>query len=648
MSARLMHKLSRCTGALVLLTCIWALWWPVDARTASTGGGDRPNFSVEQLVDQRIPGQFVLSPDRNHVVYTYVGRMFGHPLFPHFGADSNLFLLELDTGTRTRLTTGGDETVYPAFSPDGRFVTYQSRGNIWSVEISTGQTRMLTTHHHADRDAAWSPEGGEIAFASSRWGRPGIYVMAATGERDGLRRVTPEDFRGGRFPVWSPDGDSLLFVSGQPGHAYARGIYRVPAEGGEPQRMTPHDDARNGWPSFSPDGERIAYISDRSGHLNIWDMNRDGTDHRHILTLEQDQDYHDNDYIQTMGLHWSPDGRQLLHFKNDLGNLRLLIVDVATGEFRTFGEADGSHHAVGWRDQETILYVYERFDRPPDLFQKRLGQQSVQMTHSGHAAMRPEHFDRLESVFWESPDGVSVHGYLRRPSWSADNERLPGLIVSHTYNYGQFYNQWNPIFSFIVESGYEMLMVYHRGSSGYGVEFRDLTRGDFGFPQQIDIESGAEYLRSRESVDPERIGILGYSHGGYQAQLALTTRPELFAAGISVFGLGEITGDPHSTGFLWSLGATEAEIPEVYERASPITHVANMRAPLLLIHSDSDPIEPISKIHSFVQEMDRYGKAYEVRIYQNEAHGLRQLDHLVDAYQAVVNFLDRHLKPCDP
>jgi dipeptidyl aminopeptidase/acylaminoacyl peptidase len=292
-----------------------------------------------------------------------------------------------------------------------------------------------------------------------------------------------------------------------------------------------------------------------------------------------------------------------------------------------------------------VVYVYESYTAPPDIYVKPHGGAARRLTHSEHAAFRPGHFDALESVTWKSADGVDVHGFLRRPGAARPGERLPALVVSHTYNVGQFYNQWSPIFSYIVQSGYVMLMVNHRGSNGYGTAFRDLPKGDWGFAQLRDIESGAAFLRARADVDPARVGMLGYSMGGYLTMLALTARPALFAAGVVVFGLGEITGDPErsSPNYVWHLGGTEAQKPDAYRRASPITHVEQMRAPMLILHSDGDPIEPVTKVRNFTQAMDRFGKAYEVRIYANEAHGLRQLDHQLDSFQRVMRFLDVHL-----
>jgi dipeptidyl aminopeptidase/acylaminoacyl peptidase len=605
-----------------------------------------PGFTVEQMVAARSIGQVVMSPDRKSVVHTHVGRYFGHPIIPAYGEDSNLLLRHLETGATVRLTSGSDSTAYPAFSPDGRRVSYERQGDIWTVDIATGATRRLTTNVAPDRSASWSPDGREIAFLSTRWGRPAIYVMSADGERKGLRQITPPGFNA-TLPTWTPDGKYLLFTAAKDTHFYSRGMYRISAAGGgEPERITPADDAKNAWPSFSPDGSRLAYISDRSGYLNIWTMKPDGTDHRQVTRVAEDQDYPDNDYIQTMGLRWSPDGRRLLYFTNQEGNLRLMTVDVASGRTAVVEDRDGAHHPVGWLDDRTVAYVYESYRDIPELYVKPLGGASRRLTQSGYAAFRPAHFERLESVRWKSDDGVEVHGYLRRPAWAKPGDRLPGLVLSHTYNVGQFYNHWSPIFSYLAQSGYVVLQVNHRGSNGYGTKFRDLPKGDWGFAQLKDIESAAGYLRGLDGVDAARVGMLGYSMGGYMTQLALTTRPTLFRAGVAVFGLGEIVGDPlaSSPNYIWHLGGTELEIPDRYRNASPVTHVAKLQAPIMIVHSNGDPIEPVTKIHNFTQAMDAHGKRYELKLYDNEAHGLRLLDHQIDSYQRILAFLDRHLR----
>lgn len=184
------------------------------------------------------------------------------------------------------------------------------------------------------------------------------------------------------------------------------------------------------------------------------------------------------------------------------------------------------------------------------------------------------------------------------------------------------------------------------GANGYGVVFRDLPRGNWGFAQLDDLVSAGAFLKQRPEVDPERVGVMGYSMGGYLTLLAITTHPELFRAAACIFGLGEITGDPRrsSKNYVWHIGGLEAERPDEYRRASPVNAVTHIQAPLLIIHSDGDPIEPVTKVRNFAAALDQHGKRYELALYTNEAHGLRLLEHQRDSYERLMMFLDRHLR----
>ena len=339
---------------------------------------------------------------------------------------------------------------------------------------------------------------------------------------------------------------------------------------------------------------------------------------------------------------------RVLHYAIRDGNLDLVVADLRAATHAVVSVTDGSHHPVGWLDDRTIAYAYENFHTPPDLFVRGVdsGAAPRQVTWSSRPIFQPAHFDRIERVRWTSAGGVDVSGFVRRPSHAAPGARLPALVMSHTYNVGQFYNQWNPILSHIVQSGYVMLTVDHRGSGGYGVAFRDLPKGNWGFAQLDDLVSAAGVLRARPDVDPARVGVMGYSMGGYLTLLAMTNAPDVFKAGASIFGLGEITADPQrsSRNYVWHIGGSEAERPEAYRRASPVTRTSAVQGPILIVHSDGDPIEPVTKVHNFTQALARDGKEFEVVIYPNEAHGLRRLEHQRDSVERLLVFLDRTLR----
>lgn len=636
-------------ASTLCLACAAVLWvMPGTVRAQGAPAASmRPVFSLDEIIATPMLGQFRLSPNRRLVAFTGVGRYFGHPLFPDFGEAGNLQVVDLVSGARQQVTSGTTAKTYPRFSPDSTQLAYEAEGDIWVVALATGIRRRLTTHASPDRGVVWSPDGKELAFVSSRWGRTDIYVMGVEGERAALRRVTNDEF-GEAALAWSPDGRTLIHTSTRDEHFYSRALYAVPAAGGTGTRLTPPDNARNNLPVFSPSGERVVYLSDRSGFLNLWSMRPDGSDHRQVTTLAQDQDYPENDYIQPNVPVFSPDGRRVLHYAIRDGNLDLVVADLAAGTHRVIDSTDGSHHPVGWLDDRTVAYAYENFHTPPDLFTRGLDAGAVprQVTSSSRPIYRPAHFDRVERATWSSAGGIQVSGFVRRPSNVAPGLRLPALVMSHTYNVGQFYNQWNPILSFIVQSGYLMLTVDHRGSGGYGVAFRDLPKGNWGFAQLDDLVSAAGVLRARPDVDASRVGVMGYSMGGYLTLMAMTNAPEVFRAGASIFGLGEITGDPQrsSPNYVWHLGGREAEQSEAYRRASPVTRTSAVKGAILIVHSDGDPIEPVTKVHNFTQALERDGKTFEVVIYPNEAHGLRRLEHQRDSVERLMTFLDRYLK----
>ena len=235
-------------------------------------------------------------------------------------------------------------------------------------------------------------------------------------------------------------------------------------------------------------------------------MTPDGTDHRQVTKVDQDQDYPENDYIQTMGLRWSPDGGRLLYFTNRDGNLDLMIVDVAIGARRRPSMRPTARiiRSAGWTIARSRTCTRTTARRPISTSAPSAAQARAAAPSRAGRCIVPRTSIASSGCRGRVADGVTVSGFLRRPSARPAGARLPALVMSHTYNVGQFYNQWNPIFSYIVQSGYVMLTVDHRGSNGYGVTFRDLPKGNWGFAQLTDLVSAAGYLRALPDVDPDR------------------------------------------------------------------------------------------------------------------------------------------------
>ncbi|HET6900454.1 MAG TPA: prolyl oligopeptidase family serine peptidase, partial [Vicinamibacteria bacterium] len=198
-------------------------------------------------------------------------------------------------------------------------------------------------------------------------------------------------------------------------------------------------------------------------------------------------------------------------------------------------------------------------------------------------------------------------------------------------------------FDYLATSGYVLLDLDHRGSSGHGRAYRDAAIGTWGTGTLEDVKAAAAWLKAQPFVDADRVGVMGLSFGGYLTLLALVQEPALFAAGIDLMGVADRRGPLAGRNFVFHVGKTEAEAPELYARLSPITQVEALRAPLLILHSDQDRNVAPEQTYSLVDELRRRQKPFEVQIYPGEAHGLADPVHQLDSYRRIVAFLGRTL-----
>jgi dipeptidyl aminopeptidase/acylaminoacyl peptidase len=606
---------------------------------AAPSGAFVPRFSLEEVVSTRTLGQFSLSADGRSAAYVLAGFYYGFPVIPRMGEDNNVRVVRLDTGRGLQVTTGLQPKTRPIFSPDGSRIAFESEDDVWIAEIATGASWRVTTNGARDRDAAWSPDGKRVAFVSERGGRTDLWIASVEGERHGLVRLT-DDAGTEEDPQWSPDGLSIIFAAHRPDdHYYASGIYRVAASGGAPARLTPPGNADNGSPRLSPDGTRLAYISDAGGFSRVWIAAPDGSGAREVDSGPFDAAA----AHWRVEPHWSADGRRLLVSVNREGSYDLVAIDARTFTARVLRGGGGMNHAVGFAFDGAPVFVHESPSSPPDLFVLPESGEPRALTQSGHAAFRPEHMAERRHVRFASTDGFALEGTVRLPRGLRPGQRLAAIVNLHPNSYGQFVDQWSPFFDFLAMSGYVLLDLDHRGSSGHGRAYRDAAIGTWGTGTIEDVKAAAAWLRAQPFVDGGRVGVMGLSFGGYLTLLALVQEPTLFAAGIDLMGVADRRGALAGRNFVFHVGKTEAEAPELYARLSPITQVGALRAPLLILHSDQDRNVAPEQTYRLIDELRRQRRPFEVQVYPGEAHGLADPAHQLDSYRRIVAFLDRTL-----
>jgi len=618
----------------------------------------RPQFTLEQITQTRVIQEFTISQDGTKIAFSLGGYDV-----QRFGEDNNIWMIDVKTGEIRKMTSGLYPKTNPRFSPAGDQIAFEAEDDIWIVKVDTGQLTRITVSAASDREPTWAPDGKSLAFISNRSDRYGelggmtdIWVQSLEqrldkGKRVGLRRLTntPE---AEKELQWSPDGQTIVFTvptafdPKDPGNAYlyASGIFSVPANGGPITRLTPENTFDNYRPRWSPDGKKIAFLSYRSGFLHVWTMDPNGSGQR-----EFDTGPFDVPWDASANPSWSRDGRQILVSINRGGRFDLDIIDVTTGKNKTVCRAidsgGGQFHEIGWGPSGELVYAYENAWSPPDIYIKSLDSKLTrQLTFSSHAAYRKEHFANVEPVSFKSFDGIKLDGFLLIPTQLQEGDRLPAVMYIHGGTYSQNCDKWMPFFHYIAQSGYVVLLANQRGSAGRGREFRELLIGHYDTEVLEDLKAMINFLKSKPFVDPDRIGVMGKSHGAYRAMYLMTRAPDLVSAGISLMGHNDRRFPYINAGGRFHIGIDERDNPILYERLSPVALVEKLQAPVLIIHTDRDRNVPPGISYNFVEELERHQKEYEAVFYPDEAHGLADPAHALDAYRRIMNFLNLHLK----
>jgi len=197
----------------------------------------------------------------------------------------------------------------------------------------------------------------------------------------------------------------------------------------------------------------------------------------------------------------------------------------------------------------------------------------------------------------------------------------------------------------LVSRGYEVLMVNPRGSRGYGEDFLKANKADWGGGDFKDLMAAVDTVIARDEVDPQRLGIGGWSYGGYMAEWAIThtNRFQAAVSGAGMFDLAaEFGTEDGPAGDEWYFG-TPWEHPEAFARSSPYMYIRNARTPTLILQGENDPIDPAGQSTALYRALKRYGVATELIIYPREPHGPREERHQLDVLTRVVAWFDKYL-----
>jgi dipeptidyl aminopeptidase/acylaminoacyl peptidase len=596
--------------------------------------------------------------------------------------------------------TGGDNDTSPAWSPDGRrlaFTRNVERGGatlLVSPVDGPGETVTLCERDEAIDEPVWSPDGTRIAFASrERTGRyrdgdderarPPRHIERLFVRLDGAGwivdrprsvLVVPADgtaaariVAGGPYEhsgfAWSPDGRTLAVTT-------SRGKDRdleliddvhlidVDQPGEEPQALTRRD-LSHAHPAFSPDGASIATLAvdnrliPSHGQVAVLDV---ATGEQRILTAGLDRQC--MPFPGARAPIW--DGEDLLFSVENHGDVHVYRVpsDGSQEPSRVLGGrraimdydlADGVLAFIA-STPTTLAEVFVLADDGAERQLTRLGVAFIDAVPPSD----PEHFTV------PSPAGdVELDAWIVRPPDVREGERLPVLLSIHGGPMTQYSNGWFEEFQMWTGAGYAVVYTNPHGSSGHTEAFLRAIRSPeaaalpgtgWGGIDADDVLAVLDAALARDaSLDPDRVGVLGGSYGGYLTSW-LVGRTDRFVAACSERAVNdmeseEVTSDLAGS-FHYEVGVTHLDAPEVYRRISPITYVRDIHTPLLIIHSENDLRCHVEQADRLFVALRMLGRTVEYWRFPEEGHELSRSGsprHRRQRAEIILDWFGRHL-----
>ncbi len=556
-----------------------------------------------------------------------------------------------------------------AFSPDGKtlaFVSHAGGTALWTAPVSGGSASRLTKLKGTFQEPRWSQDGRSLAVlvienpskepgplgptardagvVEERINEQRIAVVDV--QTKALRFASPPDLYVYEYD-WSADGRTFAAVAAKGSgddNWWRADLLAVDAASGATRLLwKPPLQIAN--PVFSPDGSTVAVI-----HGLMSDHGATGGDVLLVpATGGAPRNLTSGRRTSAGFLAWSSASRLLV---TELAGESTAVVafDPATGAAHTLFSGGGTlspGRGLGFalaRDGVASAVVRQSFDSPPEVWAGPIGAWT-RLTRENEG-LRPE-WGRAASVRVTS-DGQSVQGWLLPPARVDERKKYPLAVFVHGGPASAHRNAWpSPLLGALVARGYFVFLPNPRGSFGQGETFTAGNVKDFGGGDLRDILAGLDEVLRTRPVDPKRVGLFGWSYGGYMAMWAVT-QTNRFAAAVA--GAGIVNWQSYygqnriDSWMLPYFGASVYDDPAVYAKSSPLTFIKNVKTPTLVLHGERDAEVPAPQGYEFWHALKTLGVPTQLVIYPDEGHGLYREEDKKDRVFRVLAWFDRWLK----
>lgn len=591
---------------------------------------------------------------------------------------THIWLSAVDGSRTFQLTRGEKGCFSPAWSLDGKWIAFLSsrsgKNNLWLIRPDGGEARRLTDVKTGVGSFKWSPDGKEIAFLmgdppkeedlKKSKSKDDARVVGASFSHSHLYRVKaelcgngfaePVRVTEGEFSIrefdWSPDSKTFVYshiVTPRAQDANTQEISLIPVEGGE---ITPlvRSKGVDRSPLFSPDGKTVSFISacgDETMGGDSWlCLVPTGGGETKVLyeTYECRQIFYA----------WSPDGSGLYYTEPEGTNMYTYFLPVDGSPYRLVSTQPGNWFDANFsKDCSFMAFTYENFEVAKELCVLEFGESEFRRITNVNGHLPDLPIARSEVITWPSFDGLEIEGVLTYPLDYQEGQRYPLLVMIHGGPAGAFIRNFTanadfyPIQTFAAK-GFVVLRPNPRGSAGRGSKFRLANLSDWGGGDYQDIVTGVDYLIDKGIADPERMGVMGWSYGGYMTSWIITQTDKFKAAavGAGVTNLISFANTTDIVGFIPSYFEGELwERADAYRERSAMFHIGNVKTPTLIVHGERDTRVPIQQAYELYNALKRKGVETMMVAYPRTGHGPREPKLMLDLMNRHLEWFSTHL-----
>jgi dipeptidyl aminopeptidase/acylaminoacyl peptidase len=662
---------------------------------------NRRPMSIDDLLAMKRIASPALSPDGRWIAYTVTT-----PDGESNRNLSDLWLISVDGAVARQLTTHPAADRSPVWSPDGKWIAFEStrsgQNQIWLISPQGGEPHQFTSLSTGAAQAVWSPDGSHVAYVSEvfpefstkpfeesdvlnakklkeleagkvkaqlfthllyrHWDhwvegkRQHVFIQPlengtpldiTPGDRDAV--PSSSTFAAGNEFDFSPDGTELAYTATPlPASSEAwttnHDIYIVSVKGGTPRQLTTNP-AADGCPRYSPDGRWIVYrAQQRPGYeADRWQLmllDRQSGDVRSLTT----------NFDASVGEPvWSPNGNALYFEADEKGATPLFSVSLAGGVHKVV-DGDNNHDLSISHDGAHLLFTRSHSARPAEICLALAdGSHLQRVTGINDAIFNALEVPAPESVWFAGAAGAKVQAWLFKPPHFDARKKYPLVVMIHggpQGSWGGWSYRWNP--PLWAAQGYVVIAPNPRGSTGFGQQFTDDIRGDWGGKVFTDIMRCVDYASALPYVDSTHMAAAGASFGGYMVNYILGNAGGRFKTLISHAGIYNFESMYGSTDEVWfdewEHGGLPWERPDEYRRYSPHMFAQHFSTPTLVIHGANDFRIPFTEAMQLFTALQRKGVPSEFLYFPDETHWVLKPANSVLWHSTVFGWLAKYLR----